>query len=124
MPLARELQSQFSAQAVAGIQGSTAQTFTAAGTSQATAAAISAQFTNISTAGAAGAPFAGAILPSGAQPGDEFDVVNTTAVNVCVYPQSAGKINNNTVNIPLCMAVGKMHRFQSIDGTNWAVDSI
>ena len=119
MPLGHELQSQFSAQQVAGLLGSTAQTFTAAGATQATATAIAAQFTAISTATA----LQGAILPAGATPGDEFDVVNITAVNVCVYPQVGGKINGNLANVPLIMAPGKMHFFQSIDGTNWAVDS-
>jgi len=124
MPLSRELQSQLPAVAVQGIIGSSAATVTAAGTTQATATVLSSQFSTVTTGGAAGAPFAGVILPTTSQPGDDVDVMNATSVNICVYPPSGGKLNGLSANTPLVMAANRMHSFNSVDGTSWGVDSI
>lgn len=124
MALARELQSQFSAQAVAGIQGSGALTVTAAGTTQATATALAAQYNVITTAGVSGAPFAGVLLPGSMGGGDDIDVANQTSVNICVYPPVGFKLNNQTANMPLTMAPNRMHTFVCIDGNNYTVDCI
>ena len=123
MSLAREMQSQLPAQAVAGILGSSNNAVTAAGTTQGTATALSAQYNRVTTAGAAGAPFAGVILPASMAIGDEIEVVNATTVNICVYPPTGGKLNSNTANTPLVMAPLRAHTFFCADGTSWDVDS-
>ena len=124
MSLANEMQSQFSAQQVAGIVGSQNNALTAAGTTQATATVAGSQYNRVTTAGAAGAPFAGVILPISKGVGDEVEVVNVTTVNIAVYPPVGGKLNGNAVNVPLIMAPLRCHTFFCVDGTSWDVDSI
>lgn len=120
MPLARELQSQFSNSAVQGIVGSTNTAVTAAGTTQGTATALAAQFNVVTTA----TLNQGVILPAGMGNGDEIDVLNSTTTNICVYPPVGGKFNNQAANMPLICAANRMHTFECIDGTSWGVDCI
>ena len=117
--LARELQSQFSAQQVAGLNGSISATVTAAGSTQGTATALSSQYNRITTASL----MQGVILPASQGVGDEIEVVNATTVNICVYPPTGGKLNGNTANTPLVMAPLRAHTFFYIDGISWDVDS-
>ena len=115
---ARELQSQFGAGQAQAIMGSTAQTFTAAGTTQATAAAISAVNTVITTA----TEGQGAIIPSGLQPSDTGQATNNTTVDVYLYPPVGGKINGGTVNIPYMLSPQSSVQYGCIDGTNFWAD--
>ena len=118
--LALELQSQFSAQQVAGRKGSISSTVTAAGSTQGTATALSSQYNRITTASL----MQGVILPASQGVGDEIEVVNATTVNICVYPPVGGSLNGNSANVPVVVAPRRAHTFFCADGTNWDVDAI
>ncbi len=120
MPLANELQSQFSAQAAIGILGSSALTVTAAGSTQATATALAAS-NNMVTTGTANQ---GVILPSGKQAFDQINVGNTTAANICVYPPVGGNLNGAATNAPAIMAPNTVITFFNVSNLNWLADSI
>jgi len=120
MPLANELQSQFSAPQTLAIQGSSALTVIAAGATQATATALPAANNIVSTA----TLNQGVILPGTRQPFDQVNVANTTTVTICVYPPVGGNINGQATNAPCILAANYLVTFFSTGGNNWLADSI
>ena len=121
MPLQGELQSQFSGVQAQAIGGSNALAVTAAGGTQATATALAAANSVITTATAAAN---GVILPSGKQPFDQFNVANTSSVNVAVYPPVGGNLNGAATNAPCLMAANTIITFFCVSNLNWLADSI
>jgi hypothetical protein len=90
-------------------------TQTAAGTTQATAAEMNAD-TVMVTAGSQGAGII--IRPLNVR--EEVTIVNgtsgTTAIDLYVYPQVGGKINNASANLHLLLPAQKAVRIRAIDG--------
>lgn len=105
----------FSALQVQAINGTVAQTFSAAGTTSGTATAISVTHTYVTTA----AEGSGAILPA-SNVGDELTVCNSTDNGMYVYPVSGYKINGKTLNYPLYLPAHQTAAFVCVDGNNFS----
>ncbi len=84
----RMISSGLSAGQCAAIQGTTANTLTAAGSTQATALALPADINNVTTVAAS----TGVILPA-MNPGDDVIVRNGGANALLIYPPVGGAIN-------------------------------
>jgi hypothetical protein len=50
---------------------------------------------------------------------DRLHVANHGANTLAVYPPTAGKLSNNTANVPAMIAPNKCADFFCIDGTNY-----
>ena len=103
--------------AALAVIGSMASTFTAAGTTQATATAITTVYTNITTA----TEGQGAILAGSMNESDSGRVLNSTSVDVYLYPPVGYKLNNSTANLPIMIPPNKVVSFACIDGNNYMV---
>lgn len=85
-------------------------TIAAAGTTQATATAMPA-YTVMVTSGTGGV-----MLPPMNKDEEAIVCNGLGTVEINVYPQVGGKINNSTANLHLLLAVNTAARFRAIDG--------
>lgn len=96
------------------LKPSIAAAVSAAGTDQSTATALSTVYsivTSVSSAQGVKLPAAAASLT--------YTVVNTTATNLLVYPNTSDKINGGTANAAVTVAAGSTATFVAKDGTDW-----
>ena len=91
---------------------------TATGSTQGTALLMPTDFVVFTTVAAN----TGTILPSNANAGDIYYVVNHGANSLSVYPAVGGKISTGATNAAFAVAVGKLAEFVCIGGTgpSWA----
>jgi hypothetical protein len=89
-------------------------TVTAAGTTQAAATVLTKTYNVITTA----TSNQGVKLPT-AQAGSVYTVVNATAVNVKIYPNTSGTINAGSANVSINVPSGASIKFIGTSTTNW-----
>jgi hypothetical protein len=89
-------------------------TVTAAGTTQADATVLTKTYNVITTA----TSNQGVKLPT-AQAGSVYTVVNATAVNVKIYPNTSGTINGGSANVSINVPSGASIKFIGTSTTNW-----
>ena len=89
-------------------------TVTAAGTTQADATVLTKTYNVITTA----TSNQGVKLPT-AQAGSVYTVVNATAVNVKIYPNTSGTINAGSANVSINVPSGASIKFIGTSTTNW-----
>jgi hypothetical protein len=89
-------------------------TVTAAGTTQAGATALTKTYNVVTTA----TSNQGVKLPT-AQAGSVYTVVNATAVNVKIYPNTSGTINAGSANVSINVPSGASIKFIGTSTTNW-----
>lgn len=87
---------------------------TAAGTVQGDATALAKTYNVVTTATAN----QGVILPT-AVAGLVYKVINSTSVNVKLYPNSSGTINSGTANASIDVPAGVSVDLVGTDSTNW-----
>jgi hypothetical protein len=89
-------------------------TVTAAGTIQSDATVLTKTYNVITTA----TSNQGVKLPT-AQAGSIYTVVNATAVNVKIYPNTSGTINGGSANVSINVPSGASIKFIGTSTTNW-----
>lgn len=89
-------------------------TITAAGTTQGDATALSKTFNVVTTATAN----QGVKLPTAAG-GLLYTVINGTAVNIKLYPNTSGTVNSGTANASIDVAAGTTVKLVGTSSTNW-----
>ena len=89
-------------------------TVTAAGTTQAGATALTKTYNVVTTA----TSNQGVKLPT-AQAGSIYTVVNATAVNVKIYPNTSGTINGGSSNAAINVPAGTSIKLIGTSTTNW-----
>lgn len=92
----------------------TAGSKTATGSTQSDAATIDSTFTIISSASSG----AGVVLPS-ASPGLLYNVINSTGIDVKIYPAVSNTINNGTTNTPVVVSAGATIKLVGQSSSNW-----
>lgn len=113
MPLANELTGSGAAGQLAKAVLGSAGAVTAAGTAQATATPLGVANAAVTAAGSAD----GVLLPSNAQPGEEYWVLTVSSTTAKVYPGGADTINGSTSAISV--AQNKMAVFKRFTATTW-----
>ena len=114
---AREVMSALGPGAALAVNGSSAATFTAAGTTLATGTPITSVYTNITTA----TEGQGVVLPGSMTASDNGMVCNSTSVDVYLYPPSGKQINGATAGVPVMIPPQRAVHFVCIDGNNYMV---
>jgi hypothetical protein len=93
---------------------SIAATVTAAGSTQAGATALTKTYSMVTTA----TSNQGVKLPT-AQAGSVYNVINATGVNVKIYPNTSGTINDGSANVAVNVPAGASIEFIGSSTTNW-----
>lgn len=104
-----------SGQAVA-LGGTMNTAVSAAGTTQGTATTLTAAVNDVTTAAAN----SGVILPQG-QTGDEFQILNSGANPVYVYPPTGAKLNNLTTNAGASLPINTTMQVIQLSTTKFMV---